>query len=69
MFFVAVLVVCYSMEHCELRVPPPDDLTWMAVEECIDYGERLAAEARAVLGDRVGHVSSWCIPVRSNADD
>lgn len=66
MFFVAVLVVCYSIEHCELRMPPGDDLTWMTVEECSDYGERLEADAREKLGEKAAHVSWWCIPV---ADD
>lgn len=64
MFFVSVLVVCFSVDHCELRMPPGDALTWPTVEECTEFGRLMEVDARLTLGDRATHVKWWCIPVR-----
>lgn len=63
MTFIAVLVVCYSLDHCELRHPPGDDLTWPTIEQCEDFGSRMQASALETLGASATHISWWCIRV------
>lgn len=63
MEFVAILVVCLDLETCQLRVGPGDERTWPTIESCLTYAQRLEIGARGELGQDLGHVSGWCVPI------
>ena len=63
MSFVAVLVICFDLDTCQLRVGPGDERSWSSIEACLEYAERLKIGARDEFGQDLGHASGWCIPV------
>lgn len=63
MLWLAAIIVCADLEHCELRYPSGADLLWPTLEACLEHTVVMGDGARQQLGNGVEHVSGWCIPV------